>query len=300
MWPRILGEEGLRLFSPERVEEILLQAGFDTHVSEYPSEAVAIEPHKTFYYPEGIYLVQDTTGIYDPVNGRRKITLSDDAPERRHVPFVSLYRKPVLLVQGQKNKQPLCAIFAEGHQILGLSQRCEEVKSYAQHAKRRTDEIKEVGFSDEAAARYGGENPWNIRVFTGCKSFDGKEGIEKAVLAWRYATIATDKTVANHQKDFRYIYIGADGKEHEVGPRTGNKLPHCAVGLFPLEGKGNVYFSNTQPAPYERGVSDYTPSASETIAPLYLGLSTARVYPAENFRPTDRYRDFTPAEAWNF
>ena len=300
MWPRILGEAGLRLFAPERVEEILRQAGFDLHIPDYPSEALAIEPHKTFYYPDGIYLVQDTTGIYDEVNGRRKITLFSDASDRRHVPFVSLYREPVLLVQGQKNKQPLCAILAAGPQILGLTERCEEVKSYAQHSARRIDVIKDAGFSDGAAARYGGENPWNLRVFTGCKSFDGQAGIEKAVLAWRYATIATDKAVSNHQKDFRYLYIGADGKEHETAPRSADKLPHCAVALLPLEEKGQIYFSNTQPAPYERGVNDHVPSASEPVAPLYIGLSTARAYPADTFRPTDRYRDFTFADAWNF
>jgi len=269
-WNELLGQDGSRYFIPERVEEAMRQAGFDQYHPEYAFRPVGIVFEKSIFYPEGIYYVSDTTPITDPINGVRKAKIASDEPERRHVPFAEIRREPTLLVQGAKNGKAICAVISPRYEV-DLMPYCQNVKSYKQLSAKRTAALKAAGFSDDIAERYGQNNPWNLRIYNECENFDGILMVEKAVVAWRYATIANSIN-PNHQKDFRYVYFRQDRVQHESGTLSAEKLPKCRhfAGTSWKDREG--FTSDVQPWPFEYSYSSHTP----------------------------RFRDFAVDEQWNF
>ena len=269
-WENFLSEDGLRYFEPQRVEEVMRQEGFDQYYPEYFCKPVGIVFEKSIFYPEGIYYVSDTTPIVNAINKTRKSKIASDVTQRRHVPFVEIRHEPTLLMQSVKGGKPVCAVISPRYEV-SLTTYCQNVKSYKMLSEQRVDVIKAAGFSDEIAEKYGRNNPWNLRVYNQCETFDGILMVEKVVLAWRYVTIA-NSIAQNHQKDFRYVYFRQDRVEHEIEPQSNETLPKCHhfAGTSWKERKG--FSSDVQPWPFEYSYSSDTP----------------------------QYRDFAVGEMWNF
>lgn len=116
-------------------------------------------------------------------------------------------------------------------------------------AQAREKNLKDLGFSQETVQKYATENPWNLYTYVACDTFDGHELVEKVVMAWRYSSIATEESP--HFKQYRYVFVQADGKEHEEPARETQELPACLD--IDKKSRDPFYKSETQATPQTYG-----------------------------------------------
>ena len=176
----------------------------------------------------------------------------------KHFEKRKIHKGPLLLV---KKPDGDCVVVDSGYKAFDKA-KCDDY-SYMPTVESRKKALRDLGFSENTVQKYAVKNPWNLETFVACDKFKEKSTflvptkqpneyvrhgdhnlVERAVVAWRYATFTERNT---NQKQYRYVFIQKDGQEREEKPQTDWEIPQC----LDVDGKSreSVYKSITQAEP---------------------------------------------------